>query len=203
MLPPARREVERLLGYSAHRIDEAWRDYRVGSRDRPPVDDIASDAVTRLRKRVGSAPHTSRFFGATNLREMCGGLVIRTREHGRASKIVFESHGFVSVGNQPEVLLGFGQEVVGLRTLAQHRRSFEMLRGALAPDGKIYMIHCSAAADRGRLIQGISKIVGVPVYGADAVQIIGNQALEGTGYCADGNSIRRVASFPRAVLHFD
>ncbi len=200
----AKREAERVLGAPNGAFDQAWRNYRAGTTTEPPIADLAVDAVDRLRRRVRSAPQPSLFFGARNLREMCGGLVARTRERGQlASKIVFEDHGLVGAGERPDVMLFFGQDAVSMRTLAQHRRSFEQLREGLAPNGAIYMIHCFAAADGGRLIQNISRLVGVPVYAADAVQYVGNQALEGAGYRADARSIRHVPSFPRSVLHFD
>lgn len=198
-----KREAERVVGLTPGTIDNSWRQYRAGTVDRPPIDDLASDAAPRLRRRVKSAPEPSLFFGARNLREMCGGLVTRTRERGhRASKVVFEDHGFVSPGGE-EVVLFFGQTIVTMRTLAQQRSAFETLRDGLAPDAAVYMLHCDAASDGARLIQAISRIVGVPVYGADAVQIVGNQTLEGSGYRADQNTIRPVPTFSRSVLHFD
>jgi len=203
-MPSAKREAERILGVPSGLIDEGWRQHRAGTSKDPPITDLAVDAVKRLRERAKSAPVPSLFFGARNLREMCGGLVARTRERGQlASKVVFEDHGLAGLGAQPEAMLFFGQDAVSMRTLPRHRQALETLRGALAPDAAIYMIHCLAAADGGRLIQAISRIVGVPVYGADALQIVENQALEGSGYRADASSIRLVPSFPRAVLHFD
>lgn len=200
----AKREAERVIQAPAGSIDESWRQYRAGNAEHPPISDLAVDAVSRLRNRIKSAPEPSLFFGARNLREMCGGLVTRTRERGElASKVVFEDHGLVGPGERPEVMLFFGQDAVSARTLPRHRQALETLREGLAPDAAIYMIHCQAASDGGRLIQAISRIVGVPVYGADADQIIGNQALEGLGYRADQNTIRPVRSFSRAVLHFD
>lgn len=202
--PAAKREAERVVGLPSGTIDQSWRQYRAGTVAQPPLEDLAVDAVTRLRNRVRSAPEPSLFFGARNLREMCGGLVARTRERGqRASKVVFEDHGLVGPGEKPEVMMFFGQDALSTRTLARHRSSFEMLKDALAPDAAIYMIHCFAAADGGRLIQAISRIVGVPVYGADSIQYVGNQALEGLGYRAEPNDIRTVRSFSRSVLHFD
>lgn len=199
----AKREAERVVGLPTGTIDAGWKQYRAGTANHPPLDDLASDAAPRLRNRVKSAPEPSLFFGARNLREMCGGLVARTRERGHlASKVVFEDHGFVSPGGG-EVILFFGQDVISMRTLVQHRAAFETLRDGLAPDAALYMIHCDAASDGARLIQAISRIVGVPVYGADAVQIVGNQALEGSGYRADQNTIRPVRSFSQSVLHFD
>lgn len=201
---PAKREAERVVGLPSGAIDNGWKQYRAGTVSTPPLDDLAVDAVTRLRRRVESAPEPSLFFGARNLREMCGGLVARTRERGHlASKVVFEDHGLVGPGEKPEVMLFFGQDALSARTLAQHRPALEVLRGALAPDAALYMIHCYAAADGGRLIQAISRIVGVPVYGADAMQYVGNQALEGLGYRADANNLRTVRSFSQSVLHFD
>ncbi len=202
--PGAKRETEHVLGLAPGAFDQAWRDYRSGSLTEPPIDDLAPGAVDRLRQRVRSAPEPSLFFGAPSLREMCGGLVSRTRERGRlASKVVFEDHGIVGPGERPDVMLFFGRDAVSMRTLSRHRRSFEQLRAGLAPDAAIYMIHCYAAADGCRLIQAISRIVGVPVYAADVEQFVGNQALEGSGYRADAHSIRHVPSFPRSVLHFD
>ncbi|MGH1342343.1 MAG: DUF4347 domain-containing protein [Nannocystales bacterium] len=201
---PAKREAERVVGLPAGTIDVGWQQYRAGTAATPPISDLAVDAVSRLRTRAKSAPHPSLFFGARNLREMCGGLVTRTRERGQlASKVVFEDHGLVGPGERPEVMLFFGQDAVSARNLSQHRSSLETLRGALAPDAALYMIHCYAAADGGRLMQAISRIVGVPVYGADNIQYVGNQALEGQGYRADANTIRSVRSFSRSVLHFD
>ncbi len=200
----AKREVEQLVGLPSGAIDAGWKQYRAGTVEHPPLSDLAVDAVERLRRRVRSAPEPSLFFGARTLREMCGGLLARTRERGhRASKVVFEDHGFVGGGSSREVVLFFGQDTVSLRSLARHRQALETLREGLAPDAAIYLVHCDAASDGGRLIQAISRIVGVPVYGADAVQIVGNQALEGTGFRADANTIRPVRSFSRAVLHFD
>jgi len=200
----AKREAERVVQIPPGSIDAHWRQFRAGTVAHPPISDLAVDAVTRLRQRVKTAPEPSLFFGARNLREMCGGLVARTRERGQlASKLVFEDHGLVGPGERPEVMLFFGQDALSMQTLPRHRQALETLRGGLARDAAIYMVHCYAAADGGRLIQAISRIVGVPVYGADAIQDVGNQALEGSGYRADENNIRFVRSFPRSVLHFD
>lgn len=200
----AYQETERILGAQAGTFAGLWKDYRAGTAEQPPVTDLAVDAVPRLRNRIKSAPEPSLFFGARNLREMCGGLVTRTRERGHlASKVVFEDHGIVGGGTPGEVMLFFGQDAVSLQTLPRHRQALETLRLGLAPDAAIYMIHCQAASDGGRLIQAISRIVGVPVYGADEDQIVGNRALEGRGYRADQNTIRHVQSFARSVLHFD
>ena len=202
--PPARREAERIVQIPPGSIDNMWAQYQAGTISRPPISNLAVGALERVRRRLRSAPEPSLFFGARNLREMCAGLVVRTRERSqRASKVVFEDHGLVGPGERPEVMLFFGQDAISMRTLPQHRQAFETLRLGLAPDAAIYMIHCYAAADGARLIQAISRIVGVPVYGADAIQKVGNQALEGSGYRADANSIRFVPSFPRSVLHFD
>lgn len=202
--PPARREAERIVHAPPGSIDSMWGQYQAGTADRPPISNLAVGALERVRRLVKSAPEPSLFFGAHNLREMCAGLVVRTRERSQpAGKVVFEDHGLVGPGEPGEVMLFFGQDAVSMRTLPRHRQALETLRLGLAPDAAIYMIHCYAAADGGRLIQAISRIVGVPVYGADAVQLVGNQALEGSGYRADANSIRPVRSFPRSVLHFD
>ncbi|MBV1859051.1 MAG: DUF4347 domain-containing protein [Nannocystaceae bacterium] len=203
-MPSAKREAERIVQIPQGSIDQAWKLYRDGTLANPPISDLAPGASERLRRRISSAPEPSLFFGARNLREMCGGLVARTRERGQlASKVVFEDHGLVGPGERPEVMLFFGQDAVSTRTLARHRPALETLRGALAPDAAIYLVHCYAASDGGRLIQNLSRIIGVPVYGADALQYVGNQALDGGGYRADANNIRFVKSFPESVLHFD
>lgn len=200
---PAKAEVERIAGAPAGSLDNAWRQYRAGTTTTPPVSDLAPGAVERLRNRLRSAPDRSLFFGAPSLQQMSGGLVTRTRRRGqRASKVVFEDHGFVG-GNPAEVMLFFGRDAVSLRTLPMYRRWFEQMRDAIAPDGGIYLVHCDAASDNCRLMQAISRIVGLPVYGADAIQDVGNQAMEGQAYRVTSNQVRPIRSFPQAVLHFD
>mgnify|MGYP000406562599 CR=1 FL=1 len=201
--PGAKAELERIAGAPRGSMDQMWRDYRAGTTTHPPISDLAVDAVSRLRQRVRSAPAPSLFFGAPSLREMSGGLLTRTRERGQlASKVVFEDHGFAG-GNPSEVMLFFGRDAVSLRTLPRYRRWFEQLREGMTADGAIYLVHCEAAADNCRLMRAISRMVGVPVYGADAIQDVGNQAMEGQAFRVDGNQTRRVQSFPQAVLHFD
>lgn len=200
---PARTELERIAGAPAGTLDDAWRKYRAGTTTSPPISDLAPGAVDRLRNRLRSAPDHSLFFGAPSLREMSGGLLTRTRQRGqRAKKVVFEDHGFVG-GNPAEVVLFFGGDAVSLRTLPQHRRWLEQLREAITPDGGIYLVHCDAASDNCRLMQAISRIVDRPVYGADAIQDVGNQAMEGQAYRVTSRQIRPIRSFPQAVLHFD
>lgn len=200
---PAKAEAERVAGVPAGSLDDMWRQYRAGTATSPPISDLAPGAVTRLRNRLRSAPRRSLFFGAPTLQRMSGGLLTRTRERGqRASQVVFEDHGFVG-GNPAEVVLFFGGDAVSLRTLPQYRRWFEQLRDAMTPDGAIYLVHCDAASDNCRLMQAISRIVGLPVYGADAIQDVGNQAIEGQAYRVTGSQIQPVRSFPQAVLHFD
>ncbi|MBL4686011.1 MAG: hypothetical protein JKY37_15560 [Nannocystaceae bacterium] len=92
----AKREAERVLQIPSGSLDLLWKHHRAGTLEDPPISDLAVGAVSRLRRQVASAPQPSLFFGARNLREMCGGLVVRTRERGQlASKVVFEDHGLV------------------------------------------------------------------------------------------------------------
>ena len=199
---PAVDELERVAGVPSGSMRKAWQAYRQGTLTSPPISDLAVDAVARLRERVRNAPTHSLFFGAPSLREMSGGLISRTRERNqRARQVVFEDHGFS--GPNGEVMLFFGRDAVSLRTLPQHRRWFEQMKEALTPDAALYFVHCQACADGCRLLKEISRIVGVPVYGADIDQIVGNQALEGQGYRVEGNNVRKVKSFPRSVLYFD
>lgn len=199
---PAMNELERVLGAPSGHFREQWRQHREGTLTEPPISDLAVDAVARLRQRVRNAPTHSLFFGAPSLQQMSGGLVSRTRERRqRARQVVFEDHG-VS-GPNGEVMLFFGRDAVSLRTLPQYRRWFEQMKEALTPDAALFFVHCQACADGCRLLQEISRIVGVPVYGADEDQIVGNQAMEGRGFRVEGRNIQTVPSFPRSVLYFD
>lgn len=201
--PPARREAERVWGANPGTLDQAWRDYRAGTTTEPPISDLAVYAVPRLRQLARSAPAESYFFGAPSIQRMSGGLVTRARERGvLVDKLVFEDHGFVG-GNPGEVLLFMGGDAVTLRTLPQHRRWFEQMRLVLAPNAEVFFVHCEAAADNCRLARALSQAFDRPVYVADAIQDVGNQAIEGNAFRVEGNSVRRVPSFPRAVLHFD
>ncbi|MCR9162514.1 MAG: hypothetical protein ACE37F_19245 [Nannocystaceae bacterium] len=200
---PAKAELERIAGAPRGSLDDLWRGYRAGTESAPPISDLAPGAVDRLRNRLRSAPARSFFFGAPSLQQMSGGLAIRTQRAGqRASKVVFEDHGFVG-GTPPAVGLFFGRDFVTLRNLPRYRRWFEQLRDAIEPGGGIYLVHCDAASDNCRLMQAISRIAQLPVYGADAIQDVGNQAMEGQAYKVTGNHVQRIRSFPQAVLHFD
>jgi hypothetical protein len=200
----ARDEAERIAGAPSGTLDQMWRDYRAGVTDVLPISDLAPGAVTRLRQLVRSAPAASYFFGAPSIQQMAGGLVIRARERGvLVDKLVFEDHGIAGPGNPNEVLLFMGGDALTLRTLPQHRRSLEQMRLVLTPGAEIFFVHCEAAADDCRLARALSRVFERPVYVADAIQDVGNQAIEGNAFRVEGDSVTPVPSFPRAVLHFD
>jgi len=202
--PPAKRELERVAGAAPGTLDDMWRDYRAGTTTEPPISDLAPGAVTRLRRLARSAPAESYFFGAPSIQQMSGGLVTRARERGvLVDKLVFEDHGLAGPGNPNEVLLFMGGDALTLRTLPRHRRWLEQMRLVLSPRAEVFFVHCEAAADNCRLARELSRAFARPVYVADAIQDVGNQAIEGNAFRVEGNSVRRVPSFPRAVLHFD
>lgn len=201
--PYASRELERVVGAAPGTLNQMWRDYRAGTTNEPPISDLAPGAVTRLRQLVRSAPAESYFFGAPSIQQMSGGLVTRARERGLiVDKLVFEDHG-VAGGNPSEVMLFMGRDALSLRTLPQHRQWLEQMRLVLSARAEVFFVHCEAAADDCRLARELSRVFERPVYVADAIQDVGNQAIEGNAFRVEGNSVRQVPSFPRAVLHFD
>ena len=70
----------------------------------------------------------------------------------------------------------------------------------MAPGASIYLLHCFAFADRGRLARKISEAAGRPVIGMDVLQVIGNQAYEGQAFRAHQGQVAPVGSLPRVVM---
>jgi len=199
--PPARAAAERLLGHPAGTFSESFRRYRQGQAPRP-LANLPPDAVERLRRLRRTAPQSPMFFGANSLREMAGGLVTRTREHGRrASGLVLEDHG-IAGGTPPRTLLFFGREAITLSNLSQHRRSFEMMREGLAPGAEVFFVHCYAADDGCRLVGEIGRILGAVVWAATGIQLTRSGAMENESYRVENGRPRR-ATFPREVLYLE
>jgi hypothetical protein len=182
-----------------------------------PISNLAPGAVERTRRLRPSAPGNDRMlaFGGRDLRDMASGLVARTRERNhKADSVVFEDHGIwgletnddgsrMYAQGRNEVLLFFGQDAVTTRNFAIHRASFQQLARGMAPTATIYLVHCFAFADGGRLGRMISQATGRPVVGMDVLQTIGNQAHEGQAFRALGGQVTRIGSLPPEVLHFD
>lgn len=182
-----------------------------------PVGDLAPGALRRTRRLRPSAPGPGRLltFGARDLRQMANGLVVRTRERGtKASAVAFEDHGLwgrqlTDNGRQmfsnglDEVVLFFGRDAVTSRNFGIHRASFRRLSEGLQPGATIYLLHCYAFADGGRLAKMISHATGAPVVGMKDLQTIGNQRHEGQAFQAFRGGVRPIRSLPQNLMHFD
>jgi len=182
--PPAIAEAERVLGQDVGNPSVAIPDYARG-------------ALERLRARWSTAPMPSLYFGAPNVRVAMGGIAARCRERSVvARRIVLEDHGLPG-------LAFVGHDALTVRTLAQHRSALEHLRPHIDERSELVLIHCLVMADGGTLGRAMSAIIGCPVIGTDAEQVIGNQALEGNAYRCTPEATERIGSLEQAVLHFD
>lgn len=208
--PPARQEAERVLGVGAGSFGAEWRSFLNGSRHTPLLADLAPDSVLRTRVLRRSAPMAPLSFGATSVQQFSGGVQLRCKNGSRLIRhLAVEDHGLwgldptMGARGSDEVLLFFGGDAVTLRTLPRYAAKFRDLRPHFGPNGAMYLMHCWAFADKGRLAGELSVLIDRPVYGGATVQWTRTQAIEGPTYVAEGRQVRRIPALPNAVLRFD
>ncbi len=148
------------------------------------LDELAVERLPR-RRLAFARSHEVLQFGARDLAVMAGGLATRARQRRTLFKeIVIEDHGTgpgdSDMPNDPsETFLFFGGDGVTLHNLHEHRWRFEIMRQALAPDGRLVLMHCWAFSDGGALALELSRIVRCPVLGMNGAQLVDDQRIQG------------------------